>query len=659
MLILDRYQPTYEAGSGGFATVVVAWDTRLDREVAIKCLPLEDAATRTLSVEQINVGLNNLQNPYANSESISIMLDSDFAQQSSIPGLEEARTAALLNDPNIASIYDFEIQGNMAYIIMELVDGISLTDLMKYFPETLDADMVAAVFKAVSHAIEVAHKNHVLHLDVKPDNVLINTQGQIKVVDFGLARLADGFGFGVATGGTIGYMPPEQMEREELDECCDQWALASLTYEMLARGENPFRASSIDEALDKIYDAEIVIPSLLMEGIGEDLDDAIFRALDPDKEGRYPSVHSFARDAKPALGNPKQGVKKIGAIVSEAIGANTDDAPFTEDLDEEDRALENEEEQAAYPLNGRWARHKEKQAARQAAKQSRTAPAFFAAADDAYDEGFSEGTPIKSRYSLVLRILAPLGCVLISSVAFSNFSLLPGWESPALWGALLIVAVAAFAIPHLGALIAFALLGFALVNNNAILVGSLVVVATFIWWFFIGRNGSPQADAILLSTCASSISLGSLAPFICGYFLRPAQAFFSALFAAFLSLVLAGLGSVSITSWDIFQFGTIHMWTEVNNNILTTMQSPMTWAIIGSWLVSAPLVSLFFSRGTISSSLIGVACATAIVCVLPALVSNFLLSHVPDPIYLLLAIASGFIMAALAVLFPPRHEYGR
>ena len=97
MCIRDRYHPTYEAGSGGFATVVVAWDTRLDREVAIKCLPLEDAATRALSVEQINAGLNNLQNPYANDESVSIMLDSDFAQQSSIPGLEEARTAALLN----------------------------------------------------------------------------------------------------------------------------------------------------------------------------------------------------------------------------------------------------------------------------------------------------------------------------------------------------------------------------------------------------------------------------------------------------------------------------------------------------------------------------------------------------------------------------------
>lgn len=69
--------------------------------------------------------------------------------------------------------------------------------------------------------------------------MLINTQGQVKVVDFGLARLADGFGFGVATGGTIGYMPPEQMEREELDERCDQWALASLTYEMARARRKP------------------------------------------------------------------------------------------------------------------------------------------------------------------------------------------------------------------------------------------------------------------------------------------------------------------------------------------------------------------------------------------------------------------------------------
>lgn len=651
MLILDRYQPTYEAGSGGFATVVVAWDTRIQREVAIKCLPLEDASTRTLSADQINAGLNALQNPYAQDESVSIMLESNFATKSSIPGLEEARTAALLNDPNIASIYDFEIQGNMAYIIMELVDGISLTDLMQYFPDMIDADVVAAVFKAVSHALEVAHKNHVLHLDIKPDNVLINTQGQIKVVDFGLARLADGFGFGVATGGTIGYMPPEQMEREELDERCDQWALASLTYEMLTRGDNPFRANSIDSALDKIYDAEIVIPSLCMEDIGEDLDDAIFRALDPDKEGRYPSVHAFARDAKPALGNPKQGVKKLATVVAQAIGADEESPDLTEEFDEEDLDQATAEDAAvgAYPLNAR-PRNKSKRHS-----QPASIPFNDYAGEDDYAESYA--SPLKSRYSLVLRILALVGSVLVSSVAFSNFSLLPGWESPALWGALLIVAVAAFAVPHLGALISFSLLGLALVNNNAFLVGILIVAATFAWWFFIGREGSPQADSALLSTCGSSVGLGSLTPLISAYFLRPRQALLTTLFASFISVVLAGLGSVSITSWDVFQFGNIHMWTEVNNNILTTIQNPMTWAIIVAWLISAPLASIFFGRGTTAMSLIGVACATAIVCIAPALASAFFLAHDPDPIYILLGIGAGIIMGAISVLFPPRRDY--
>lgn len=645
MLILDRYQPTYEAGSGGFATVIVAWDTRIQREVAIKCLPLEDASTRTLSADQVNAGLEAFQNPYADAESVSIMLESGFATKNSIPGLEEARTAALLNDPNIASIYDFEIQGNTAYIIMELVDGISLTDLMQYFPEAIDADVVAAVFKAVSHALEVAHKNHVLHLDIKPDNVLINTQGQVKVVDFGLARLADGFGFGVATGGTIGYMPPEQMEREELDERCDQWALASLTYEMLVRGDNPFRANSIDEALDTIYDAEIVIPSLCMEGVDEQLDDAIFKALDPDKEGRYPSVHAFARDVKPALGNAKQGVKKLAKVVAFAIGSDEDeDATDTDLFDDEDveQFADGEDEEGAYPLNRKK-------------RASKRASSFIPA--ESYDEDYAYGQPVKSRYSLVLRILSLLGCVLISSVAFSNFSLLPGWESPALWGALLLVALAAFAVPHVGALLSFSLLGLALVNNNALLVGILVVAATFAWWFFIGRGGTSRADAAVLSTCGSSIGLGSLTPLVSAYFLRPRDAFLTTLFASFLAVVLAGLGSVSITSWDIFQFWNIHMWTEVNANILTTLQNPMTWAIIVSWLVSAPLASLLFDRGSAAFSILAVVCAAAITCIVPALTSTFILGHDPDPIYILLTISAGIIMAAIAVLFPARHDH--
>lgn len=94
--------------------------------------------------------------------------------------------------------------------------GMTLTELLRDHDDRLTLDVVAAVFEAVAHALEVAHENGVLHLDIKPDNILINASGQVKVTDFGLATLADAQGFGVAGGGTIGYMPLEQMRRRTL-----------------------------------------------------------------------------------------------------------------------------------------------------------------------------------------------------------------------------------------------------------------------------------------------------------------------------------------------------------------------------------------------------------------------------------------------------------
>jgi hypothetical protein len=454
------------------------------------------------------------------------------------------------------------------------------------------------------------------------------------------------------------------MEREELDERCDQWALASLTYEMLTRGENPFRAASVDEAIDAIYDAEIVIPSLCMEGIGEELDDAIFRALDPDREGRYPSVHAFARDAKPALGNPKQGTKKLAEVVSRAVGVEAQDET---DAFSEDEALEGEDAQPSspYPLN-LWRKNSKKNTQGSGAfrkpRTSGAVPANSAAIEDTGSfedssfetgEGFSAGR--KSRRGLVMRILALLASLLVSSVALSNFSLVPGWDSPLFWGMLALVGIIAFAIPHVGALFSFALLGLALVNNGAYLVGSLVVVAAFVWWFFVGKWGSHQANAALLPTCASSVGLGSLTPLITAYFLNPFQAFCTTAFAAFIALVLAGFGSVSITSWDVLQFGSIHMWTEVEANMLTAMQNAVTWAIIASWLVSAPLASLLFQRETPVANVLAVLCATAITGIVPSVVSVLVLSHSADPIYILLTICSGAIACAVVLLFPPRH----
>ena len=109
-LLLGRYLPEREAGQGGFASVMVAWDTRIQRRVAIKCMPLEDAAGMF-------------------PEGGSIMLGSGQADISAVPGLDEARTAAKLSDSSIVQVYDFEVQDGMAYLILEYVDGMTLADL--------------------------------------------------------------------------------------------------------------------------------------------------------------------------------------------------------------------------------------------------------------------------------------------------------------------------------------------------------------------------------------------------------------------------------------------------------------------------------------------------------------------------------------------------
>ena len=269
-LLLGRYRLEGEAGHGGFASVKVAWDTRIQRRVAIKCMPLEEAAEMF-------------------PEGGSILLGKGSIDTSAVPGLEEARTAAKLSDSSIVQVYDFEVQDGMAYLILEYVDGMTLAEVLHMYPDEVDPDIVSAVFKAVAKALQVAHAHRVLHLDIKPENVLIDKQGHVKVTDFGLARLAGEAGYGAAEGGTIGYMPPEQMEQRNLSERCDEWALASLAYEMIS-GANPFLANSIPEAEDAIYDAELVIPSLCMEGLDPTIDDVMFCALSPDPDERYASI---------------------------------------------------------------------------------------------------------------------------------------------------------------------------------------------------------------------------------------------------------------------------------------------------------------------------------------------------------------------------------
>ena len=279
-LILDRYRPIEVKGEGGSGKVEICWDTRIQRRVAIKRMPIS----------------------------------SEWAN-GSIPGLAEARTGAMLSRPSIVSVYDFDTVDNEAFLIMEAIEGPSLAQIIDDTPPaTFDLDIAAAIVLAVGDAIEFAHENQVLHLDIKPDNILVNRNGACKVSDFGVSELADAQGFRKASGGTIGYMPPEQMNGHELDERTDEFALAAVTYEILT-GKRPFAARSLDASAKLIQKFDIAPASSLRTDLDPGIDSVLFTALSPDPDDRYDSVEEFLAALMPYLGNPARGSRRLREIV--------------------------------------------------------------------------------------------------------------------------------------------------------------------------------------------------------------------------------------------------------------------------------------------------------------------------------------------------------
>ncbi len=201
-------------------------------------------------------------------------------------GLAEARTAALLNHPDIVTVHEWDTDSDEAFLIMEHVDGASLADLLDD-DGALDLDEAAAVLDAVFSAVEFAHENGVLHLDLKPQNVLVSRDGRVKVADLGISALSTAAGHATSYGGTPGYMPPEQIRGEPVDERTDVWALGALAFELLTNA-NPFISDSAEGALFKIEVAEPSAPSDFDHGLPPEIDDVVMTALAPAPGGPLP-----------------------------------------------------------------------------------------------------------------------------------------------------------------------------------------------------------------------------------------------------------------------------------------------------------------------------------------------------------------------------------
>ena len=292
--LLKRYRPLETRAAGGFGSVEICLDSRLQRRVAIKRMPLASPDART-------------------------------PLETTATALAEARTASMLQHPNIVQVIDFTYDSAHAYLVMEYVDGMTLEEFLQQVEgHSLTYDEAACIADALVQALSFAHENGVLHLDIKPANVLIDRNGHVKLADFGMAMLASAAGFGGARGGTIGYMPPEQLNGEQVDERSDIFALAAVLYESLC-ATAPFRAGTPADSLDRIIRG-VLYPSDLLPDIPEAAEQALLDALSPSPYDRMPSVAEFGDAFLARLGNPREGRKSLARIITRLTSDDAEDA---------------------------------------------------------------------------------------------------------------------------------------------------------------------------------------------------------------------------------------------------------------------------------------------------------------------------------------------
>ena len=300
--LLGRYRVLARRGAGGFGTVCTCWDTRLQRRVAIKRIPL-------LSTEG----------------------PAGVSASTAEEALAEARTACLLAHPNIVAVYDFETDGTYAYLVMEYVDGLNLAELLaRVEGGVLTHEECAHVLRSVAAALAYAHENGVLHLDIKPTNIMIDRQGTVKLADFGMATLASAAGYGGARGGTVGYMPPEQIQGLLVDERTDVFSLAVVTWQALT-GRSPFASATPKGSLDAIIRGPKPPLSKLDPSIAPEAEEALLRALVPAAAERTSSVKELARGVLPELGDGAEGAESLRELVDQS--ENDDPSPAAKPSD--------------------------------------------------------------------------------------------------------------------------------------------------------------------------------------------------------------------------------------------------------------------------------------------------------------------------------------
>lgn len=257
--VIGTYKIQSKIGEGGMGAVYKGVDTMLDREVAIKALKPE-LASQTAIVDRFR---------------------------------SEAVTLAKLNHPNIATLYSLLREGDELYMVLEYVRGQSLDEILMR-RGALPADEVIPVFCQILDGINHAHEYGIIHRDIKPANMMLTENGNLKVLDFGIARLLGSNRMTRAGNiiGTLEYMAPEQVRGLETDARSDTYSLGMMLYEVLT-GRTPFDTDNEFELMKLQTESMPPSPRSINPTISEEVEAAIFRAIQKDPVHRFQTAGDF------------------------------------------------------------------------------------------------------------------------------------------------------------------------------------------------------------------------------------------------------------------------------------------------------------------------------------------------------------------------------
>ncbi len=329
MFLGERYEILEKIGSGGMSDVYRAKDHKLNRDVAVKVLKQEFNSDKTF------VGKFRT----------------------------EAHAAACLSHPNIVHVFDVGDEDELHYIVMEIVEGITLKTYIAKKGK-LEIRETIGIAMQVAQGIEAAHEQHIVHRDIKPQNIIISRDGKVKVTDFGIAKAATTETITSNTMGSVHYISPEQARGGYCDERSDIYSLGITMYEMLT-GRVPFEGdSTVSVALLHIQ-GEMVPPREYDPMIPVSLEKIVLKCTQKKPELRYRSVTELIGDLKRALMTPNEDFVRMNVISSdgptrvmsqdevnqirdEAGRGSMDDTEMLEPLDDYDDMEEEERYQLDY-----------------------------------------------------------------------------------------------------------------------------------------------------------------------------------------------------------------------------------------------------------------------------------------------------------------------